>query len=168
IYGAGLVKRWRTIRFDDSDTRGFPHAAEPGEWALPGTFVFADSDPGQRDRRARRAVAHRVLGLSTSGRSTRGAVAAVSEADYEQAVDALAGHLQEAYGAPDRQAARTAAREEIDYAASLCEQPVNTLLSLSRFVEGDAIREQFRVVQPPGDKPHAKIWEIVPDDDGSA
>jgi hypothetical protein len=162
------VKLLRTIRFDDSDTRVFPHAAEPGEWAVPGTFVFADSDPAQLDRRVRQAFANGFLGLSTFGWSTLVAVAAVSDADYEQAVDALADHLQEAYGAPDRQAARTAAREEIDYAVSLCEQPVNTLLSLSRFVEGDAIREQFRVVQPPGDKLHAKIWEIVPDDDGSA
>ncbi|MEK9971115.1 MAG: DUF6505 family protein, partial [Ferrovibrio sp.] len=71
--------------------------------------------------------------------------------------------IEQDYGAPDFATARAAAKEEIDYAASLCEHPINTLLSLSRFIEGDAIREQFRIVPPPGDKPHTKIWEIVPD-----
>jgi hypothetical protein len=162
------VKLLRTIRFDGSDTRVFPLAAEPGEWAVPGTFVFANSDPAQLDRRERQAFANGFLGLSTFGWSTLTTVATLSDGDYEQAVGSLARYLREVYGAPDEETARAAAREEIDYAVSLCEQPVNTLLSLSRFVEGDAIREQFRVVQPPGDKPHAKIWEIVPDDDSNA
>ena len=162
------MKLLRTIRFDESDTRVFPHAAMPGEWAVPGTFVFADSDPAQLGRRERQAFANGFLGLSTFGWSTLATVATVSAEDYEAAVDSLAQHLHEAYGAPDAATARAAAREEIDYASSLCDQPINTLLSLSRFVEGDAIREQFRVVQPPGDKPHAKIWEIVPDDNSNA
>lgn len=162
------MKLLRTIRFDESDTRVFPHAAMPGEWAVPGTFVFADSDPAQLGRRERQAFANGFLGLGTFGWSTLASVASLSDDEYEEAVAALAQHLRDAYGAPDVASARAAAREEIDYAASLCDQPVNTLLSLSRFVEGDAIREQFRVVQPPGEAPHAKIWEIVPDDDNRA
>ena len=161
------MKLLRTIRFDESDTRVFPHAAMPGEWAVPGTFVFADSDPAQLGRRERQAFANGFLGLSTFGWSTLASVATLSAEDYEAVVESLAAHLREEYGAPDAATARTAAREEIDYAASLCDQPINTLLSLSRFVEGDAVREQFRVVLPPGDKPHAKIWEIVPDDNHS-
>lgn len=162
------MKLLRTIRFDESDTRVFPHAAMPGEWAVPGTFVFADSDPAQLGRRERQAFANGFLGLSTFGWSTLASVATLSDEDYEEAIAALAQHLRDAYGAPDDATARAAAREEVDYAVSLCDQPINTLLSLSRFVEGDAIREQFRVVPPPGDKPHAKIWEIVADDNSNA
>lgn len=161
------MKLLRTIRFDESDTRVFPLAAEPGEWAVPGTFAFADSDPAQLGRRERQAFANGFLGLSSFGWSTLTTVAPLSQDDYEQAIAALARHLQDVYGAPNEQAARAAAGEEIDYAMSLCEQPINTLLSLSRFVEGDAIREEFRVVQPPAEKPHAKIWEILPDDSSS-
>ena len=32
----------RVIRLDDSDTNVFDPAAEPGEWAIPGTFEFAN------------------------------------------------------------------------------------------------------------------------------
>ena len=30
----------RTIRLDPSDTVVFSRAAEPGEWAVPGAFLF--------------------------------------------------------------------------------------------------------------------------------
>ena len=35
------MKLARTIRFDASDLNVFPHVAEEGEWALPGSFVFS-------------------------------------------------------------------------------------------------------------------------------
>ena len=38
------MKLLRTIRLDPSDTFIFPNAAEPGEWAVSGAFVFADTD----------------------------------------------------------------------------------------------------------------------------
>jgi len=34
------VKLIRTIRLDPSDTFVFARAAEPGEWAVSGAFVF--------------------------------------------------------------------------------------------------------------------------------
>ena len=39
------MKLARTIRFDPSDLNVFPVAAEEGEWALVGTFCFADVTP---------------------------------------------------------------------------------------------------------------------------
>ena len=39
------MKLARTIRLDVSDTNVFTAAAKPGEWAVTGTFAFADSDP---------------------------------------------------------------------------------------------------------------------------
>lgn len=157
------MKLLRTIRFDESDTRVFAEAADPGEWAVPGTFVFADADPEKLSRQERQAFANGFLGLDSFGWSTLVTVVTIERDDYEAVIEALARHLQQEFGAPDFATARAAAKEEIDYASSLCEHPINTLLSLSRFIEGDAIREQFRIVSPPGEKPHAKIWEITPD-----
>lgn len=157
------MKLLRCIRFDDSDTRVFPQAAAPGEWAVPGTFVFADADPENLTRQERQAFANGFLGLGSFGWSTLVSVADIGRKEYEDAVTALTHHLIESYGAPDARVAEAAAREEIDYAASLCEHPINTLLSLSRFIEGEAIREQFRVVPAPGETLHTKIWEITPD-----
>lgn len=158
------MKLLRTIRFDDSDPRVFADAATPGEWAVPGTFVFADSDPEGLSRQERQAFANGFLGLGSFGWSTLVMVSTATEEDYAAAVTALARHLFDEYAAPAMADAEAAAKEEIDYAASLAEHPVNTLLSLSRFMDGDAIREQFRIVQPPGEKPHTKIWEISPDE----
>ena len=157
------MKLLRTIRFDESDTRVFPEAADPGEWAVPGTFAFADADPETLSRQERQAFANGFLGLESFGWSTLVTVATIERDEYDAVIEVLARHLQQDYGAPDFAAAKAAAREEIDYTASLCEHPINTLLSLSRFIEGDAIREQFRIVPPPGDKPHTRIWEITPD-----
>ncbi|MES1154798.1 MAG: DUF6505 family protein, partial [Pseudorhodoplanes sp.] len=39
------MKLLRTIRLDPSDTFVFERAAEPGEWAVSGAFVFSDIDP---------------------------------------------------------------------------------------------------------------------------
>jgi len=39
------VKLLRTIRLDPSDTFVFDKAAEPGEWAVSGAFMFAQADP---------------------------------------------------------------------------------------------------------------------------
>ncbi|MFQ5763830.1 MAG: DUF6505 family protein, partial [Rhodospirillales bacterium] len=60
----------RTIRLDESDRRVFERAAEPGEWAIPGTFVFADADPATLSGKARQAFAHGFLGLESFGWST--------------------------------------------------------------------------------------------------
>jgi len=157
------MKLLRSIRFDESDTRVFASAATPGEWAVPGTFVFADADPEGLGRQERQAFANGFLGLDSFGWSTLVTVSTATEDDYAAAIAALAQHLFDEYGAPSMAEAEAAAAEEIGYAASLADHPVNTLLSLSRFMDGDAIREQFRIVQPPGDKPHTKIWEITPD-----
>ena len=38
------LKLMRVLRLDPSDTFVFPRAAEPGEWAVAGSFLFADAD----------------------------------------------------------------------------------------------------------------------------
>ena len=39
------MKLLRTIRLDPSDTFVFDRAAEPGEWAVSGAFMFGHTDP---------------------------------------------------------------------------------------------------------------------------
>ena len=52
-------------------------------------------------------------------------------------------------GAPDIESARTAAREEFQYARTLCDHPVNTLIAVQRtFDAAGALREQFRTLRP--------------------
>jgi hypothetical protein len=82
-------------------------------------------------------------------------VVEASEADRAAAVDLLAQKLVSAFGAPDIDTARRAAAEEIDFAASLAEQPKDTLVALDRRVEDGEIRETFRTLQPRygGEKP---------------
>lgn len=158
------MKLLRTIRFDTSDTRVFPRAAEPGEWAVPGAFVFAGDNPEAYTRQERQAFANGFLGLSSFGWSTFVTVATIAPEDYEAAIEALAQHLMQEYGAPSLSEARQAAAQEVNDAVLLCEQPINTLLAVSRRIEEEGIAEDFRVVAPPGEKPHAKLWEIVPDE----
>ncbi len=39
------MKFLRAIRLDDSDTHVYEQASEPGEWAVPGSFAFLNTEP---------------------------------------------------------------------------------------------------------------------------
>ena len=58
--GGPRVKLLRTIRLDPSDTFVFERAAEPGEWAVSGSFVFWDDDPATLRRQGARRVPRRL------------------------------------------------------------------------------------------------------------
>ena len=152
----------RTIRMDVTDTFVFDHAAEPGEWAVSGAFAFADAEPGTLTGKRRPAFTHGFLGLSSFGWSTLVIVTPASDTDAESAIEALAAHFVDQYGAPSIDAARGAAEAEIRFAASLCDKPVNSLLSVERRFADDGVVESFRVVEPSRKRDHAKIWEVAP------
>src|SRR5262245_19830525 len=114
-----VVKLMRTIRLDPSDTFVFERAAEPGEWAVPGTFVFASMDVASLDGKMRAAFRSGFLGIDSLGWSTLVQVVEATEEDRAAAVELLARRLVERFGAPDLAVARAAAREEIAFAASL-------------------------------------------------
>jgi hypothetical protein len=63
-------------------------------------------------------------------------------------IERLAQQLLEKFGAPDLNAARVAAEEEVAFAASLCDHPPQTLLAVQRSVENGEIRERFRTLKP--------------------
>jgi hypothetical protein len=64
------------------------------------------------------------------------------------AIDLAARCLLDRFGAPNLAAAHEAAAEEIDFTASLCGHPPDTLIAVHRKVEGSSIRETFRSLCP--------------------
>ena len=148
------MKLLRTIRLDPSDTFIFETAAEPGEWAVTGGFVFCDADLEQASGKVRAAFRSGFLGVASLGWSTLVQIVEASESDRAAALDALAQRLVERFGAPDLAVARAAAEEEVTFAASLCDHPAGTLIALHRTHEDGAVRETFRSLRPrEGEKP---------------
>lgn len=141
------MKAPRTIRLDPSDNFVFPRAAEPGEWAVPGGFMFHGADPANLQGKERAAFRAGFLGLDSFGFSTLVTIVEVDEAERDAAVETLAAQLVQKLGAPSLDIAREAAREEIEFSIALCQDPVGSLLALHRtLVDGD-VREQFRVLK---------------------
>src|SRR5438874_3207471 len=132
---ADMLKLPRTIRLDPSDTFVFERAAEPGEWAVSGAFVFWNRNPAPLAQKARVALRSGFLGIDSLGWSTLAIVTEASEAERQAMVERLAGQLLEKFRAPDAEAARLADEEEVAFGASLCARPAQTLLALQRSVE---------------------------------
>jgi Family of unknown function (DUF6505) len=142
---AVTLKLLRTIRLDTSDTFVFERAAAAGEWAITGTFTFWDQDVAALQGRAKQAFRSGFLGLSSFGWSTLAVVVEASEEEHVATIEALATHLMSEHGAPDIEAAREAARDELAFAATLADQPVQTLVAVHRSLNDDGeISEQFR------------------------
>jgi hypothetical protein len=142
------VKLLRSIQLDPSDTFIFESAAQPGEWAVPGAFAFAQWDMSALEGKARATFRSGFLGIDSLGWSTLVQVAPADDAERTAAVELLATRLVERFGAPDLAVARAAAEEEIAFAASLADHPTGMLLALSRRHENGEIRETFRTLAP--------------------
>lgn len=155
----------RIIRLDDSDNRVYEKLAVPGEWAVPGSFVFINTDPDSLDNRLQEAFRHGFLGTSSFGWGTLVMVDEIGDQEYKKVVESLANHFMQQYGAPDREAALTAAREEAGFAASLCEHEIHTLLAMERRIEDASIVESFRIVSLPNAIDHTaiKLWAVEDD-----
>lgn len=138
----------RTLRLDPSDAFVFEAAAEPGEWAVTGSFLYWETDPETLSSKQRVAFRSGFVGVRSFGFSTLVVVAEASEAERDEAVEDLARRLVERLGAPDMTAARAAAREEIDVAASLCAPGVGAVIAMRRTMEAGEIREAFRTLRP--------------------
>ena len=148
------MKLLRTIRLDPSDTFVFERAAEPGEWAVSGGFVFFGADVQELTGKARAAFRSGFLGVDSLGWSTLVQVVDATESEHAALVDKLAQRLLASFGAPDLPRARAAAQEEVAFAASLTDHPLDTLIAVHRVHEDGAIRETFRTLRPrQGEKP---------------
>lgn len=173
------MKLPRTIRLDPSDTFIFERAAEPGEWAVSGGFLFADCEPETMEPKERHAFRSGFLGVDSLGFSTLAVIVEASQEDRAKAIAALAQRFL-GLGAPDFAAATKAAEDEVAFAVSLCDHPEGTLLAVERRIEDGALRERFRTFKTReriagADKMHASsraftFFEIEgqddPDDDG--
>lgn len=161
------MKLLRTIRLDRSDTFIFENAAEPGEWAVSGAFMFRHRDAATFTGKARTAFRAGFLGLSSFGRSTLAQIVEASMLDRREVVEALAAQLVTRCGAPDLATARGAAEEEVDFAESLCDHNVGVLVAVARSCEHGEIREAFRTLRPrTGAAAHRafEFFEVVGDD----
>lgn len=144
------MKLLRTIRLDPSDTFVFERAAEPGEWAVAGGFIFADVDPASLQGKERTAFRAGFLGVDTLGWSTLVQIVEASVHDRANLIDALAQRLMQNFGAPDLEMARAAAEEEVSFTESLCTHPRDTLIAVHRTFENGELREAFRSLRHRG------------------
>lgn len=152
---AAMLKFPRSIRLDPSDTFVFERTAVAGEWVVSGAFVFWNQDPASLGQKQRVALRSGFLGIDSLGWSTLAIVTEATEADRQAMVARLAGQLLKKFGAPDFEAARLAAEQEVAFAASLCDHPPQTLLAVQRSVENGEIRERFRTLKPRETAPDA-------------
>jgi Family of unknown function (DUF6505) len=155
------MKLPRTIRLDPSDTFVFDHAAEPGEWAVSGAFMFWNADPATLDGKDRAAFRGGFLGVQSLGWSTLVQIVEASDDDRLAAIETLAKHLLAEFDAPSVANAVAAAEEEVAFAASLCDHPLDTLIAVHRRFEDGAIRETFRTLRPRGDGKPMRAFSFV-------
>jgi hypothetical protein len=155
------VKLLRTIRLDASDTFVFEKAAEPGAWAVSGAFVFWNSDPAALEGKARSAFRGGFLGVGSLGWSTLVQIVEASADDRQTVLVTLARQLVENFGAPDMDAARAAAEEEVAFAESLCSQPQDTLVAVHRSFADGEVRETFRTLRPRAGQKPARAFSFL-------
>ncbi|MCB1340834.1 MAG: hypothetical protein KDK24_07195 [Pseudooceanicola sp.] len=137
----------RAIHFDESDMNVFHSPARTGEWCISGGFEFSNFTDGDLAGKARQAFANGWLGLETFGRVTFVAVTRIEAAERAALERGLAEHFVAVYGAPSVEAALAVAREEIGHMAELCDgHEPNTLLTVTRELGADGVRESYRVI----------------------
>ena len=152
------MKLLRTLRLDHSDEQVFERSAVAGEWAVTGGFAFMHDDEASLAGKRLQAFRNGFLGLGSFGWATLVEVAELDADEYAAAERLLAEHLVADYGAPDVDTALPAAREELAYAASLCEAEPHTLLALTREFDDDGgIVESLRVVRKPDGAEHTGV-----------
>ena len=152
----------RTLRLDPSDMFVFDRAAESGEWAVSGAFVFANADPGTLGRKARVALRSGFLGVASLGWST---LVEVAEGNAEAVAHQLALQLVAQFGAPDLATALVAAREEVAFAASLCDLPLGTVIAVHRTARAEGLSEQFRTLTARADRAPPVFALVETDED---
>ena len=150
-----MTKLPRTLRLDASDTFIFAPVAETGEWAVSGSFLFLEADDAGLSPKDRAAMRAGFLGLSSFGWSTLVVVTHVTLEERAAATKLLATFIHEKLGAPSLDVARSAAEEEIAFAASICDHPEGTVLAVQRAVEDGELRERFRTLHQKSRAPGA-------------
>lgn len=154
------MKFLRTVSFDASDAQVFEKSAQPGEWAVPGSFEFLGADPQQLSGKPLQAFKSGFLGIGSFGWSSLVEIAEISDDEIQQIIDQLAQYFISKHGAPHIAAALAAANDEAHYASEVCEFPLHTLLAIEREFGDEGIVESLKVIQRRGADDHAamKLW----------
>ena len=155
------MKLLRTIALDPSDTFVFDVPAEPGDWAVSGAFRFCDRDPAVLTGKDRAAFRSGFLGVQSWGWSTLVQIVHATEDDRRTLRELLARQLVERFGAPDLEAARLAAEEEVAFVQSLCTHPISTLIAVHRAASNGEVRESFRRLQLKEGQGHGKAFSFM-------
>lgn len=143
------MKLARAIHFDESDQRVYHNPARTGEWCISGGFEFSNWTEADLTGKARQAFANGWFGLETSGRVTFVAVTQIEHSELDTLTEMLASHFVTYYGAPDIDAARPVAKEELGQMIELCDDhDANTLLTVARELSEAGVREAYRVIEP--------------------
>lgn len=143
------MKLARAIHFDESDQRVFHNPARTGEWCISGGFEFSNWGEADLVGKARQAFANGWMGTETFGRVSFVAVTQIELSERALITTLLAQHFVDIYGAPDVDAARGVALEEVDQMAELCaDHAPNTLLTVARELTSSGVKEAYRVIEP--------------------
>jgi hypothetical protein len=159
-------KLLRVLQLDASDARIYDPVATAGEWAVPGSFHFWDTDLENLSGARRQAFANGFLAIGSFGWATLVTVAEIDPVELELVTRMLARHLVEDFGAPDLETALPAAREEVAFAQGLCEHPVGSVIAVSRSFDGRELSEDFRRWTAPTeiDHDHVRIFGVDTED----
>lgn len=142
------MKLARAIHFDESDTRVFHNPARTGEWCISGGFEFSNWGEADLIGKARQAFANGWMGVETFGRVSFVAVTQIEPQEVDVIATLLAQHFVDIYGAPDLDAAKGVAMEEINQMAELCaDHPSNALLTVARELTTAGVKEAYRVIE---------------------
>jgi hypothetical protein len=141
-----MPKLIRTLHLDPSDAFVFDHAAEPGEWAAPGSGLFEGFDLEAASPKWRAAFRSGFLSLRTFGFSTLVEIAEINKQERDALVDGFACELVSRFKVPNFALARRLASDEITFAESLCDHDLGTVVAVRRTLESGTIREQFRTL----------------------
>ena len=156
------MKFAKTIRFDKSDLNIFPLASEEGELAVVGTFNFYNLKQDDLKGKVKQAFSNGFMGCTTFGYSTLVSLVNIKEKELQQLKTNLGKFLIDNFGAPSREIAERAANEEINFMLDLCKNhEIGSLLSLSRTLETDGIKEKFRNLPKADSCAEQKIWTFV-------
>lgn len=159
------MKFLKTIRFDPSDSQVFEKAANQDEWAIPGGGNFAGLAEDAIIGKSKQAFSNGFLSLESFGFSTFVSVAEIEEAAVADLKSRLTQHFVEKFGAPCKEEAQPVAEAEIQFVLEMCaDVAINSLFAVRRgFDEDGEIREEFRIINAPGEKLHARVWDVVED-----
>ena len=102
------------------------------------------------------------MGCNTFGYSTFVSLVNISKEELQQLKIDLGKYLVDNFGAPTKEMAEKAAKEEINFMLDLCKNhEIGSLLSLTRTWEDEGIKEKFRNLPKADSCSEQKIWAFV-------